>query len=435
MASKLADIEILQCPLCRNEIDRRLLERFELDMDDLDKIQNLVKNKSLMQAIEIGTLTSKYLKPESLGTEIQVKESLNKLSEKATDLMEKARDLADEFVKTSEEKKLEITKEHLDTQKEMIDNFQNEIKKLQEDYNKLEERRNAEIEKLNLAITQVHEKIVGTGIGGVRELTVIKDLKAACPEDEFSDEEAQKHGADIVAMVKIKGHDIGRIVISVKDVEKWNSSFITQIKRNMDEQQTQWSMLVTKTFPSSALNDNAYLDSNNILLVKAEYAPAAYIGLRHAVIQWSQAQTLMKTQEAKTTMQEHILKVLREWIQGTKFSEILSKIDEAMNASKDTDDLIQKWQNYNEIQAKNARVLQNKIRTTLFQCNDILADLQNRLHEKTEISVKVSTKCPSCGKVANSHQDIDQLFGFRNMDGKILPQSWCRDCRKIKNMT
>lgn len=381
LASKLADIETLQCPICQNVLRPGLLDRLGLRENDLILIESLVYKKSLMQILELGKLASKYLEPKSLGAEIQLKDSLLKLSEKGTEIMEKCKELAGEFVKTSEEKNTKITKEALDKETKLVIEFQNQIKKLQEDYNKIEQTHVQETEKLNLSIQQIRERILGTGIGGVRELTVIRDLKSACPEDEFSDKEALKHGADIVATIKVQGHVLGKIVISVKEEEKWDNSFIEQIQKNMNEQQTQWSILVTKTFPRSALNEKAYLDDNNILLVKAEYAPAAYIGLRHAVIQWNQAQTLIKSQEKRTTMQEHILKVLREWIQGTKFSEILSKIDEAVTATKETDDLMQKWQNYNDKQIKNTRDLQNKIRTSLFQCNDILTDLQTRLRD------------------------------------------------------
>ncbi len=54
-------------------------------------------------------------------------------------------------------------------------------------------------------------------------------------------------------------------------------------------------------------------------------------------------------------------------------------------------------------------------------------------HSKTEISAKVSAKCPKCGTAANNRQEIEQQFGFRNMDGISRAQSWCRDCRTIKN--
>lgn len=43
----------------------------------------------------------------------------------------------------------------------------------------------------------------------------------------------------------------------------------------------------------------------------------------------------------------------------------------------------------------------------------------------------ISAKCPCCKKVANSKNQIDEKFGWRNMDnGETIPQSYCRDCRK-----
>lgn len=39
-------------------------------------------------------------------------------------------------------------------------------------------------------------------------------------------------------------------------------------------------------------------------------------------------------------------------------------------------------------------------------------------------------ECPNCGKTAYGEDEIQELFGYRNMgDGHIIPQSWCRECR------
>ncbi len=39
-------------------------------------------------------------------------------------------------------------------------------------------------------------------------------------------------------------------------------------------------------------------------------------------------------------------------------------------------------------------------------------------------------ECPNCGKVAYGEVGIEEEFGYRNMgSGKIIPQSWRRDCR------
>lgn len=50
-------------------------------------------------------------------------------------------------------------------------------------------------------------------------------------------------------------------------------------------------------------------------------------------------------------------------------------------------------------------------------------------HTKTEVSSRDYAKCPKCSKEATSRQEIEKKFGFRNMDGIMRPQSWCRICR------
>jgi len=38
-------------------------------------------------------------------------------------------------------------------------------------------------------------------------------------------------------------------------------------------------------------------------------------------------------------------------------------------------------------------------------------------------------KCPNCGKTAIGKEEIEKLFGYRNIGDRIIPQSYCRDCR------
>ena len=53
-------------------------------------------------------------------------------------------------------------------------------------------------------------------------------------------------------------------------------------------------------------------------------------------------------------------------------------------------------------------------------------------HNSSSISAKEHTKCPRCHKTAESRQDIEKKFGFRNMDGIVRPQSWCKTCRNLQ---
>lgn len=52
--------------------------------------------------------------------------------------------------------------------------------------------------------------------------------------------------------------------------------------------------------------------------------------------------------------------------------------------------------------------------------------------EKSDSSTtdKISAKCPKCNKLANLRTEVEELFGFRKIDGILRPQSWCRGCRK-----
>ena len=38
-------------------------------------------------------------------------------------------------------------------------------------------------------------------------------------------------------------------------------------------------------------------------------------------------------------------------------------------------------------------------------------------------------ECPLCKKIASTKDEIEYVFGFRNSNTKIIPQSWCKECR------
>ena len=51
-------------------------------------------------------------------------------------------------------------------------------------------------------------------------------------------------------------------------------------------------------------------------------------------------------------------------------------------------------------------------------------------HARSEVPTRTFAKCPSCRREAFTRQEVEDRFGFRNMDGVIRPQSWCKRCRK-----
>ena len=41
-------------------------------------------------------------------------------------------------------------------------------------------------------------------------------------------------------------------------------------------------------------------------------------------------------------------------------------------------------------------------------------------------------ECPKCGTQAFSIEEIESKFGFRTVNGKKIPQSYCTKCRHIQ---
>ncbi|MAD77153.1 MAG: hypothetical protein ACI6PR_15405 [Pseudoalteromonas sp.] len=45
---------------------------------------------------------------------------------------------------------------------------------------------------------------------------------------------------------------------------------------------------------------------------------------------------------------------------------------------------------------------------------------------------KARCPCRGCNTVANNEEQVDNLFGLRNMgDGTVRVQSYCRECRSL----
>ena len=41
--------------------------------------------------------------------------------------------------------------------------------------------------------------------------------------------------------------------------------------------------------------------------------------------------------------------------------------------------------------------------------------------------------CPNCSAEAHTNKEIVDTFGLRNVNGKNILQSWCKECRKSKD--
>ena len=59
----------------------------------------------------------------------------------------------------------------------------------------------------------------------------------------------------------------------------------------------------------------------------------------------------------------------------------------------------------------------------------IRAQIYKELEVELPMPNTIYAKCPKCNKEAHSKDEIDAKFGWRVVNGKTVPQSWCYDCR------
>ena len=146
-------------------------------------------------------------------------------------------------------------------------------------------------------------RLSGCNIGKVQENLTIMELKSTFPNDQFSDEESDRHGTDIISTIWESGVNLGNVTISVKHQNRWSSEFVTQLEKNIADDKTRWGFLVTIKFPADALNNNIWTARTGsgrlILLVKPQFASIAYYAIRTIIIYESQLKKILIMQNIK----------------------------------------------------------------------------------------------------------------------------------------
>ena len=134
---------------------------------------------------------------------------------------------------------------------------------------------------------EIRNRLFGTDVGIAQEVVTISHLKAGCPYDSFSEEQATRHGTDILGFVRENGMEIGKISVSVKRTKSWSSEFLDQLDRNIKQDNSQWGLLVSTAFPREALNNTIWTTYTKtrrmVLLVKPQLATIAYYAIREIV--------------------------------------------------------------------------------------------------------------------------------------------------------
>jgi hypothetical protein len=239
------------------------------------------------------------------------------------------------------------------------------------------------IAELQRTVEEVKERITGTAVGKIGEFITIKDLKTISPTDDFSEENAHKGGTDVVAIVKENGEEIGKVAISVKYDLQWGIDFLQQLNKNMQQESTNFGILVTKDFPKQALNDKAYLKESKtgtmVLIVKPEYVSVAYTGYRWAVIAEQKAQHCVKNMKEQLEKRETIAKAVIEWLNGSEFQKTVGNIDQARELCEQTVSVLNSMAKYMTQKIGEAKREQESIQEILKNTKNGVEDLRGKL--------------------------------------------------------
>jgi len=379
--------QLLKCPVCGNDTGIEVLTKLGISHEEIHFIEQYVKSGTFKDVLRIAEVAMRRLDPDKTGLELHVNNAIARLKESAGEISEKfmtaQKQLVEELSKTEEKEKANIIKEYEEKQISTLKEFQREITERTKTVEQLEKERLRELGELKQSINDMREKIIGTGIGDVGEMVTLLDLKKAIPSDSFSETRAAKHGTDIVATVKDKGRTCGTITISVKYQQSWSGEFLSQLGKNMTEDGTRWGILVTKSFPREALSTKAWVTEddagNTVILVKPEYAPLAYIGLRQAVIHWFDAKQMLNCREAEVTEAEKIMAALSDWINGEQFQDSIHLLDKIQKEAEKTRTNLHQIQNYVNTKLTDAAKCQDGIIENVIHTKALVGRLRELL--------------------------------------------------------
>ena len=344
----------LRCPICEGQLDQEAAQRMGLNQSSIELINSKARDGTLVGLLELGLVAEQFMEPSKL--------------EIGTTVMKLFRDMEDR---------------HDRFVREISEAGEKERKKILEDYQKehseIEKEREKELKEIYDGLDSIKVKIVGTGIGKIAEQATIKELQAAFPRDDFTDKRSDEKGADIVAEVRDEGSSLGKIVVSVKYQEKWSGDFLRQLKDNIEEERAQWGLLVTRAFPSNALNDHAYLTNDGYFLVRPEYASIAYYGLREAVK--VKCELSQKARDAEEALQQRqtAVSAIQEWVKGERFEELVKRLRIAREAAESAQKLVRDWQKYSKNTGDKIFDKSQNIIDELTSSQDLISDLKKRL--------------------------------------------------------
>lgn len=158
----------------------------------------------------------------------------------------------------------------------------------------------------------------------------------------------------------------------------------------MQQDASRFGILVTKAFPRQAISEKAFVmktrEGNSLILVRPEYAPLAYFGLRQATIVWHQMTQMQKTREKETDEMEKVFKALMYWINGEEFQKSITHIDCAINEANKTKEMMSTLRKHIDSKTKELIESQDRIIDKLMKATSLIAKLRELLNGDSDTS-------------------------------------------------
>jgi Uncharacterized protein conserved in bacteria (DUF2130) len=218
-----------------------------------------------------------------------------------------------------------------------------------------------------------------TIVGNTTANIVLTKLKEALSNttDTFSDKRANQHGTDIIHTIRDKSRICGTISVSVKNTQEWKDDYLTQLKKNMNEDGSKIGILATKTFPSEALSQEMYVypdapSGSIIILVKLEFTPMTCAALRYLVIHLFDTSQIQATEQTEADEVMKTFSQLISFINGAEFQQIVGCIDIAIRSGNDTRTILNNLMNYTQNQIRKSNEFLNTIERELNYAKDKL---------------------------------------------------------------
>jgi len=163
-------------------------------------------------------------------------------------------------------------------------------------------------------------------VGRAQEVAIAKRLSVLkTGQDAFSTEKSCKSGEDITCLVRNNDREDGKIIIESKRVRKWSESFVEQIKKYMEKENTEFGIIATTALPDDAVSYSIWRDG--ILIVKLDYVEASYIFMREYLVLKKSLESDYATKLHQLEIRDQILQELKESIKSGELDKIIETID------------------------------------------------------------------------------------------------------------